>query len=391
MTPPPSWRCVRAMNINIVPHGEQWKNAVEAFNTRMYKGGSDYGFYVHPVPLWGEKSRDDQPVWREYFLAVEDGESVRGGFVLKPQTWWIHGAIHRVADWQGPYSEGAVSRRHGALALRIIREMVRREPLLYSWGHGGEEQPIFQLASSLGWLLHPTPFLLRVVDGAAFARKNGHLRTSRAKRFVLDMFAFSGLAKVGGQALSLAMRVGSLTRFHSHSDEVSSFGPWTDTVWERAKGDYAAAAVRDARTMNILAPPKQSHGEWSLPTRLRVRDRDGRDLGWALVCLRDMNEHRRFGNLRVGSIVDAFAPAAWAGEIVHAAFSWLAQAGAEVVIANQSDPRWIRGFTRNAFVPIAAGRYFCAAPAFAKALEPWADTRKRLFLTNMDGHGPMGL
>lgn len=379
------------MTIRIVPHGEQWKDAVEAFNWRMSQGGSEYGFYVHPVPLWGEKRRDDQPVWREYFLAVEDGRAVRGGFVLKPQQWWIRGSIHRVADWQGPYSEGAVSKQHGALALRIVRDMVRREPLLYSWGHGGEQQPIFQLASSLGWLLHPTPLLVHIVDGAAFARKNRYLRASRARCLALDLLAASGLATIGASALNVSMRVGSLSGFHSRAEEVHAFGLWTDAIWARAKNDYLATAIRDARAMNILAPPRQSHGEWSEPTRLRIRDRDERDVGWALVCLRRMKDHRRYGDLRVGSIVDAFGPSARAGEIVYAASTWLVRAGAEVVIANQSDSRWIRGFVRNAFIPVTAGRYFCAAPAFARALEPWEETQKSLFLTNMDGHGPMGL
>lgn len=379
------------MAITIVPHGERWKNGVESFNARMRAGGAEYGFYVSPTPLWAIKKRDDQPVWREYYLVVEDDEAVRGAFVLKPQDWWIHGAIRRVADWQGPYSEGAVSRRHGAIGLRIVREMQRREPLLYSWGHGGSDTSIFKLVESLGWLLHPTPFLMRVVHPFAFARKNHHLRSSPQRRIALDVLAYSGIASGMGRAVSGAMRLASLARFTSRSEEVDSFGDWADALWDRAKHDYAAIAVRDARAMNTLVPPGVSHAEWSEPTRLRVSDRRGRVIGWALVCLRRMEGHRRYGDLAVGSIVDALAPTEHAGEVVHAAYEWLARAGAEIVIANQSDPRWVRAFVQNAFLSVAGRRFFCASPQLAETLTPWEKTRERLFLTNMDGHGPMGL
>ncbi|MDQ3033942.1 MAG: hypothetical protein M3Y87_16115 [Myxococcota bacterium] len=379
------------MRITIVPHDEQWRDPVDRFNARMREGGSAYGFYVDPIPLWARKEHDDQSVWREYYLVLEDGQSVRGGYVLKPQQWWIHGAIETVADWQGPFSEGAVSRRYGALGLRIMRDMVKRQPLLYSWGHGGDDQSVLRLIKSLGWLMHPTPFLFRVVRPAAFARKNAYLRTSPRRRAALDVLAHSGLAGIGGRAVSLALRIASLERFGARAEVVPAFDDWADALWHRAKHDYAAIAVRDAATMNTLIPPGERHREWSEPTRLRVRDRGGRTIGWAVVCLRAMNGHHRFGELTVGTIVDALAPVEHAGEIIHAAYEWLADAGAELVIANQSDPRWVRAFGANAFLRVADRRSFCATPALTTALAPWHHTRERLFLTNMDGHGPMGL
>ena len=69
----------------------------------------------------------------------------------------------------------------------------------------------------------------------------------------------------------------------------------------------------------------------------------------------------------------------------------VAEEGAHVVIANQSDPRWIRAFRENAFWRVDGRRAFCASPALIQALAPWEETKRTLFLTNMDGHGPMGL
>lgn len=381
---------VPGMAITIVPHDERWKPGVEAFNARMHAGGQPYGFYVHPVPLWIPRTDPAQPAWREFYLAVEDEQHVRGAYAIKPQTWWIHGHLHTVTDWQGPFSEGAVSARYGTVAVRMVRDMLRKRPLLYSWGHGGEDSGLYKLLESLEWTMHPTPLLLRVVRPFRFARKNRTLREDPRKRLALDALAFTGLASLGGRALTMAMRARSGRRFAYEAEVVPELGPWADAVWGQARHDYAALAVRDARSMNTLLPPGRAHDEWSEPTRIRVR-RQGVDLGWAIVCMREMDGHRRYGTLRVGTVVDALGRAEHAGAIVHAATSWLVGAGADIVIANQSEPRWIRAFQDNAFVRIENGRAFCAAPAMLKALEPWAQTKERLFLTNMDGHGPMGL
>lgn len=379
------------MPIAIVPHHETWKDGVEAFNARMRDGGSKYGFYVDPVPGWIPRRGDGQPVWREYYLAIEDERDVRGGFALKPQEWWIRGEQRTVTDWQGPFSEGAVSNRYGALGMRLLREMLKKQPLLYSWGHGGEEQAIVQLLEKMKWRLHPTPFLFRIVRPFAFARKNAYLREDPRKRLALDVAAFTGAASIGARAISAALRIRSGKVFRARAEVVAEFGPWADAIWDRAKHDYAALAVRDARAMNTLLPPGERQYEWSEQIRLRVRDRAGADLGWAVVCVRTMEGHHRYGDLRVGTVVDSLAPVEHAGEVVHAAYAFLAGVGAELVIANQSDPRWIRAFRDNAFLEVEGRRIFCAAPPLVEALEPFDETAQRLFLTNMDGHGPMGL
>lgn len=379
------------MPITIVPHGETWKPHVEAFNARMREGGSKYGFYVTPVPPWIPKRHEAQPVWREFYLAVEDDEAVRGGFALKPQEWWIRGESRTVADWQGPFSEGAVSNRYGALGLRMLRDMLKRQPLLYSWGHGGDDAAIVQLLERMQWTLVPTPFLFRVVHPFAFARKNAYLREEPRSRLALDIAAFTGAASIGGRLATAALRIKSGKRFSARAEVVSEHGPWADAIWHRAKHDYAALAVRDARAMNTLLPPGESSYEWSDQIRLRVRDRHGVDLGWAVVCRRTMENHHRFGTLRVGTLVDYLAPIEHAGDVIHAAYAWLARDGAEIVIANQSDPRWIRAFEDNAFIRVPNRRMFCAAPPLVEALAPFEKTQHRLFLTNMDGHGPMGL
>jgi len=376
------------MSIEIVPHGEDKKDLVERFNQRMRAGGSPWGFYVDPEPIW-VPPREGQRVWRELYLAIEDGEACVGGFALKPQAWLVHGEERTVTDWQGPVSLGVVDNRYVALGLRMVRDMLDKQPLLYSWGHGGDEEPIVQMLRRMGWLLYPTPFALRVCRPNNFLRKNAYLRRDPTIAMAQDVLALTGLGALGMHALHKALRLRSLEpRFGVTSEIVGRMGPWADALWERVRGDYDAIAVRDADTVNALVPEEHVTLEWPEPTRLRVR-RAGRDVGWAIVVERQQEDDPRFGDMRVGVVADYLAAPADAGALVHAAFDYLREIGVDMVMANQAHPAWIRGFEEAGFVVLHGRRVFCASPGLERLLQPWERTRRGLFLSNMDGHGPM--
>ena len=374
------------MAIQIIPHSAERSAAVKEFNQRMSAGGSPWNFYVDPEPSWIPK-REGQNVWREYYLAVEDDVAVRGAFALKPQDWLINGEVKVVTDWQGPFSEGAIDVRHGTLGLRMIRDMLKKRPLLYSWGHGGDDQPVVQMLRKMSWLLHPTPFCLLVVKPFRFLRLNAQLRKSAARRVVLDVAAYSGLGWLGLRAMHALLRLkAGGGGFSATATEVAEFGPWADELWNRCKGSYRAIAVRDAASMNALAP----QGAWPPVTRLRV-ELPGQVIGWALVMDTQMMGEHRFGDLRVGSIVDCLAEPTDAGEVVAAATRFLTRRGVDIVVSNQAHPGWAKGFAQNGYAVLPDKRLFAASPALQAALEPIDQVSQGLHLTNMDGHGPMAL
>ncbi|GAB5548998.1 MAG: hypothetical protein RLO52_10905 [Sandaracinaceae bacterium] len=382
------------MAIQIVPHTEERKPLVEAFNAKMHGGGSQYGFYVEPTPRWIPK-REGQKVWRELYLAVRSGkdgdQEVVGGYALKPQVWLVDGQEHLVADWQGPFSLGAIDNKYAAMGLRMVRDMLKKQPLIYSWGHGGEDEPIVRMLRKMGWLLHETPFLFRICKPKNFLTKNAYLREDGKKALAQDFLAYSGLGFLGLHTMHAALRVRSLKlRFEAQSEVVPQLGPWADELWEKAKDAYRAIAVRDADTMNALASPQHDHDEWPEPVRLRVR-KDGRDIGWAIVLERQQKGNARFGDMRMGMIADYFAHPDDAAEVIHAAFAHLRDLGVDMVMANQSHPKWIAGFEDAGFLKVDKRRIFCASPELEKVLKPWTETREGLFLSNMDGHGPMGI
>jgi len=373
------------MPIKLVPHSSELTDAVNAFNARMHAGGSRWGFYADPNPDWIPK-QDGAVSWREYHLAVENGEHVRGGYALKPQKWLIHGETEWVTDWQGPFTEALINPAYSALALRIIRDMLKKHPLLFSLGHGGSDEPIVQLLERLKWTLYGTSACLRILNPYRFLRLNAYLRKSRRNARILDLLAFTGTGKVGIAAIQTALRLWHRPRRNrARAEVVETFEDWADDLWEQNKGYYSCLAVRDKQMMNTLLP---STG-WPGGTRLKIyREEDL--IGWSVVHTKDMDSDPRFGNLRVGLHSDCFGSPQDASEIVSATHDFLAARNVDLAFSNQSHPEWIKGFRNNGYLTLANRRVFAISPLFTEKLEPFSKTVAGLHLTNMDGHGPHG-
>ncbi len=371
------------MTIQVVPYTAEWVDAVHAFNERMR--GTGWGWYTSPSDPWLPE-REGRRTWREHWLAVEDEAAVRGGYGLRPQEWWIRGARELVTDWQGPVTEGLINRRYSALGIRLLREMLRQYPLLYSWGHGGLEQPMLQMLEKLGWLLHPTPFCVRILHPFRFLRHNSYRRGTLARRLALALAAMTGAGSLAAPALHAGLGVFRSRAERASAREFERFEAWADELFERSLPRYAAMATRDAATMNTLLVP----GRWPSGVRLRI-ERDGGTLGWVVVMDTLMQDDSRFGSLRVGSIVDALAEPADAEAVVGAAYRYLRSRRVDLVVSNQAHPAWVAGFAAHGFLQLQGRRTFAASPALRAALEPFAETSRGLHLTNMDGHGPHAL
>lgn len=373
------------MSIRIVPHSCEFSGAVAAFNERMRVGGSPWGFYVDPIPDWIPQT-DGSRAWREYHLAVDDDGVVRGGFALKPQEWQVNNESMLVTDWQGPFTEGAVNSRYATLGLRIIRDMLKRYPLLYSLGHGGRDTPVVKLLESLGWTLHEMPICIRVNHPSEFLKRNGYLRSSDGRARLLDLLAVTGIGSIGIRMLQQAIRVRHRRRRSDYqATVVPEFGEWADSLWSDVRGHYSCLAFRDRAMMNHVLPTQG----WPGGTRLQVK-RQEVTVGWVVVHVKNMSSDPRFGDLRVGLISDCLSAPEDSAAVIEAADAYLSEQDVDLVVSNQSHPDWVEGFRASGYLVLGRKRLFAISPQLRDALEPFDKTVRGLHLTNMDGHGPHG-
>jgi hypothetical protein len=238
---------------------------------------------------------------------------------------------------------------------------------------GGWDKPLAQMLQRLGWGMYAVPFYFKVVHPVRFLRHIRALRTSPLRRAALDAAAFTGAGWLGMKALGLTRHLSS-----GPFNLEPAFAPWADEVWERSRPAYALLAQRDAATLDRLYPPSD-------PRFLRVRAAGG----WAVLLDTQMQNHKQFGDMRVGTIVDCLAPPESAGAIVRAAASLLEQRGVDLIVSNQLHAAWSRALLANGFRTSASNYLLALSPALAQAAG--GANHDQFHINRGDGDGPIHL
>ena len=320
-----------------------------------------------------------QSLYNEIFLALENDE-VRGAYVLKHQEFSFGGAaVRSIGFYHHPISEGMIDKAYATVGALLIRDALRRQPLLYALGMDGYDKPLPQMLKLLGWKDYLVPFYFRVLHPFRFLRQMQALRESGRKRFVMDLAAFTGAGWLGVKGFQKwrALRVGSVAAYSL--SEVPAFGDWTDGVWEGAKGSYSMTALRNSSVLKKLYPVSESHF-----TRLQVV-RDGIVLGWAVVAERGPKP--RFGDMRVGSVVDCFAAPEDALAVAHAATETLEKEGFDMIVTNQSNAAWGEAFEHAGFLKGPSNFVFATSPQLSQLLSPFDTAKTQTHFTRGDGDG----
>jgi hypothetical protein len=354
------------MSLQILPYSQEAVPAVREFNHRLLAGSAaaDLQFPETPDPGWMPGM--------ELFLAVEEG-LVRGGYILRRQMFSIAGAAIGAAHYRLPLSEGIVNRAYATLGLRLLRDALSREPKLYAMGMGGWDKPLPQMLKRLGWGMCAVPFHFKVVHPMRFLRHIRALRTSPVRRAALDAAAFTGAGWLGMKALGLARHLPS-----GPFNLEPAFAPWADEVWERSRPAYALLAQRDAATLDQHYPPSD-------PRFLRLRASGG----WAVLLDTQMQDHKQFGDMRVGTIVDCLAPPESAAAIVRACAGLLEQRGVDLIVSNQLYAAWSRALLESGFRTGPSNYLLALSPAFAQAAG--GANHDQFHINRGDGDGPIHL
>jgi hypothetical protein len=333
------------MALEIVPYSGEAVGAVREFNQRLLAGGAGAEHEQFP--------ETPHPGWLpglELFLAIEEGQ-VRGGYMLRRQQFRAGGVTCTAAHYRLPLSEGVIDRRYAMLGLRLVRDALARESRLYAIGMAGWEKPLPQMLRRLGWTMEAVPFHFKVVHAGRFLRQIRHLRSSPLRRAALDAAAFTGAGWLALKALGMTRRAAA-----GAYELASGFAPWADEVWERSRPAYALLAQRDAATLDQLYPPSDARF-------LRVRAAGG----WAVLLDTQMENHKQFGDMRVGTIVDCLAPPESAAAIIRAAASVLEARGVDLIVSNQMHAAWRRGLVDSGFRVGPSNYLLSLSPAFSEA------------------------
>jgi hypothetical protein len=340
---------------------EEWVDAVRAFNQRIAASRQELPETPRPTLMPG----------MEVYLATE-GAAVRGGYILRRQKFFAAGKELAVAHYRLPLSEGVVERRYATLGLRLVRDAIAREPLLYCLGMGGWAKPLPQMLKRLGWRMCELPFHFKVLRASRFLRNIRAVRTSIWRKLALDMAALSGAGWLGMKIIGHGARLAPQPH-----EIVPAFDSWADSIWKQSRDAYPVVAQRDAATLDALYPADDARF-------LRVRVANG----WAVLLDTQMRGHLQFGDMRVGSIVDCLATPQQADTVMRAAARVLEQRGVDLIVSNQLHRAWSEGLQQAGFRKGPSNFLLALSPALAQSVEA-ADGD--IHFNRGDGDGPIHL
>ncbi len=369
------------MKTRVTPYAEAHVPAVKAMNARLKAGGSGWAFYDSATPGWlgGESGIAE----RRYVLAVDGEGGVHGGLILKTQLWQLGGAELPLLTWQGPVSEGLIDKAHAGVATKFLMHLRDQQLPLFGWGGSDQLNP---LLAAMGWAYYPTALLMKFVRPGRAARAAPFLRTGRLRRLMLDAAAVTGAAAAGGWLARTALRLrhGGGGRGALAVRE-TGFGDWADDIWHAARAHYPAIAVRDRAALERVVAP------WPGVQIHRI-ERGGKSIGWAALLVTQMQGDKRFGDLKVGSLVDALCLPGEERATVAAATRMLHAQGVHLIAGNVTHARWLGAFAADGFIRFNGRRALYIAQDMADLLTNAGATPPHgIHFMPIDGDGPLGL
>jgi hypothetical protein len=134
--------------------------------------------------------------------------------------------------------------------------------------------------------------------------------------------------------------------------------------------------------LEVLYPRQETH-----LTRLIIK-RNGGAIGWAIVGER--RKDAKYGNLRVGSVVDCLALPGEMLAVVNRATETLASQGFDLILSNQSHEAWAAAFEAAGYHSGPSNFIFAASRKLGELLVPFEKVRSRMHMTRADGDGLPG-
>ncbi len=367
------------MGIRIESYTDAHVGAARAFNERI-AGASDFGL-AERVP---RTEPEGSPIRHHHYVVV-DGDAIRGGFLLASFGGWFgDGQTARVLNCREPLSEGIADPKYTFLAIRMLKHIQQQSPYIFALGMGSEKMPFPRLLRGAGWTILPVPFLFRVFSAGRFARELRPLQRSPV-RPLAQLAAFTGAAKAGMTLLHLRSLSAPLAARGCTIEKVEEWGSWADDVWGQFRPMCSFSVTRDRETLASLYPL----GDGRITAYL-IR-RGGEALGWAATMNTAMRNHKYFGNLRVGTILDCVAPADGMRACAALATKTLARQGADLVVTNQSHAEIVKVFRKTGFLRGPSNYILAMSKGLSEMISGQPQGKDRMHFTRGDSDGRINL
>ena len=147
--------------------------------------------------------------------------------------------------------------------------------------------------------------------------------------------------------------------------------------------------VQDSETLKLMFQHITDSKVIAVDTETSgLNPRKDKIVGWSISLCSKLENHKQFGNMNLGSIIDCLSAKGYETSIIKKTEEILKKEGADLIVSNQSHVYWKNALKVNSFIKGPSNFIFASSVELTKKL---GDKKKFIHLTRGDGDGPINL
>ena len=358
------------------------KNLIYDFNKELEQHNISFRL---PIPDLRSLSKEDF-IFERKFILTENKTTVRAGYTLKCQWFKVNNELLQIGYYYNPVTAGLFNKKYNICGVLLLHDAQKKNTNLFCLGMGGYSEALPKLLKGMNWNLQIIPFFFKVCHPRTFLNNIRYLKKTKLKSFIIMLVAISGLGWLCLKFISLVVSL-----FHIQlkkgpyitAEEIEKFDQDLDFVWEKAKEYNSFIAVRNCNYLKTLYSDKKF-------IKLKFFD-SNKIVGWSISLCTKLDDHKQFGYMKLGSIVDCLSLKGYERIIISKTSEMLKRKGVDLIVSNQSHIFWKNAFKMNSFINGPSNFIFATSKVLSDKLLRNIKSKGYIHLTRGDGDGPINL
>lgn len=358
------------------------KDLINNFNKKLENHGISFRL---PIPS-DKKENIEDLIFENKFILTENKKNVVAGYTLKSQFFQIKNDLYKIGYYYNPVTAGLFNKKYNICGIMLLKDAHKKYPDLFCLGMGGYSEALPRLLSSLNWRLQTVPFFFKICKPYNFLKNIRYLKKTK----VISLLIFV-TRNIGMGWLFIKLFFIFISLFHIQlvkkskltTKEIEVFDKSFDLIWEEAKKNYSFVAVRNSLYLNKLYSNKRF-------IKLIFLEKS-KIIGWSISLCTNLKNHKQFGNMNLGSVVDCFSLKGYEANIIKSTSNIIKRKGVDLIISNQSHAFWKNAFRKNAFIKGPSNFIFASSEQLSEKIATDEKLVDLIHLTRGDGDGPINL
>lgn len=367
-------------NFEIRPFKNENIKKVKEFNGRLKSKGQSSMFPDNPVPYMYPKENNNE-LYREYYLCIEDNKTVVGAYILQNQVFFINGKYQNLADFMLPISEGSINKNYNFVGLIIQNNALKKQPNLFALGMGGEKNKIYQIHKANKWRFFNIPFLFRIINFSSFIKNIKYFQNRKKLYFLLKILKKTLIIDLIVIIYNFFIDLKINKKFGEYS-EIQKFSDWSNDIWNKSKTQYDLIAKRDCNNLNVLYANNKNL------IRLKIK-KGHQTYGWCILKKSKLKNHNHFGDMQLGTIIDFLSLPKYEKNVVQAALYYFKENKVDLIVTNQANKKFINILQNYGFFKGPSNFDFAVSKSLSGELQN--SNANKFHINRGDGDGPINL